>query len=282
MPYILSAFADEAAPGLSEQMRICGENGIKWIEARGIDGKNISEISEKEAKAIRKQLDNEGFFISSIGSPFGKIGINDDFKPHLEAFKRTIEVSCILGAKYMRIFSFYIPKGENPENYSETVTERLSIFLENACGIALCHENEGGIFGQSAVRCKQLYDTLNGRMRLVFDPANFIQCGEDIESAYNMLHEAVEYFHIKDCLHDGTRVVPAGHGDGKIEWLINKFNEKGKSVFLSVEPHLFGQYDTEANAFSVAVMALKTILCINGYIQTKDFGKGYGEWIKIH
>lgn len=297
MPYILSAFADEAAESLAQQIYICEENGVKWIEIRAVDGKNISELTVKEAKSVKKLLDERGFFVSSIGSPFGKIGINEDFKPHLEKFKNTVEVSHVLGAKYIRIFSFRMPLDvkDGSDSYYNKVVERMGLFLENADGIQLCHENEKGIYADTAERCKKLCDATNGKLRLVFDPANFIQCGVGIESAYSLLHDDIEYFHIKDCLHESGKVVPAGYGDGKIEWLVNAFADKRKMAFLSVEPHLKVldghaepvrtncidyEYETAQQAFSTAVMALKTVLCANGYMQTKDFEKGYGEWIK--
>ncbi len=50
-------------------------------------------------KKLKELLDSEGMGVSSIGSHYGKIEITDDFAPHFEAFKNTVEVAKVLGAK---------------------------------------------------------------------------------------------------------------------------------------------------------------------------------------
>ena len=80
----LSAFADEADKTLEGQISALEENGISLLEIRGVDGKNVSDITLKEAEKIRKKLDVHGISVWSVGSPFGKIEIKDDFAPHFE------------------------------------------------------------------------------------------------------------------------------------------------------------------------------------------------------
>ena len=111
MSYTLAAFADEAGSSLTAQIAALQRNGIGLLEIRGVDGKSIADVDAGEAKEIAKRLADAGLAVRSIGSPYGKIGINDDFGPHFEKFRRTLEVAGILGASYMRIFSFFIPAG---------------------------------------------------------------------------------------------------------------------------------------------------------------------------
>ena len=77
----------------------------------------------------------------SLGSPYGKISITEDFAPHLDLFKRGLELADILNAKHIRLFSFYVPAGE-ASAYRNAVMERLFAFLDTAAGsgILLCHE----------------------------------------------------------------------------------------------------------------------------------------------
>lgn len=272
MKFEYAAFADEADAGLAEQIRAMKENGIKYLEIRGVDGENIADISVEKAKQIREQLDANNLAVWSLGSPYGKIGITDDFTPHLEQFKRGIELAHILGAKHIRLFSFYIPEGKTDE-HKEEVFNRLNQFLDAAKGseITLCHENEKGIFGDIADRCVELHRMFPA-LKAVFDPANFIQCGQNTTEAWTLLEPYVEYMHIKDALEDGT-VVPAGKGIGNIPYLLK--NYKGKT--LTIEPHLsvfegFAQlegnektkmgycYPTSRAAFDAAVEALKAII----------------------
>ena len=93
---IISGFSDEICPEFREQLRCVKEWNVNYIEIRGVDGKNISSYTPEEAIKIKETLDEYGVKISSIGSPIGKIGIEDDFAPHFESFKITCELCKIL------------------------------------------------------------------------------------------------------------------------------------------------------------------------------------------
>lgn len=120
MRFRLVAFADDAAPDLAGQIEAMQENGVELLEIRGVDGQNIDGISATKAKVIRKMLGFSGLAVWSLGSPFGKIGINDDFAPHLDNFKHSLELADILGAKHICLFSFYGTSDIDP------VLERLN------------------------------------------------------------------------------------------------------------------------------------------------------------
>ena len=51
----LCAFADEADPQLDGQIEALKANGISLLEIRGVDGKNISQITPAEAKEIKNK-----------------------------------------------------------------------------------------------------------------------------------------------------------------------------------------------------------------------------------
>ena len=250
--YRLAAFADEADPSIDGQIKALLRNGVDFLEIRGVDGQNIADISNEKAREVKAKLDASGLSVWSLGSPFGKIGIHDDFAPHLEKFRRALENCAIFGCSRMRVFSFYVDRKliEAPPVSSgeagsavfaekkaifEEVKERLSVFLEEAgrAGITLCHENEKGIYGERAADCIDIQRALPG-LRAVFDPANFIQAGEDTVKAVGMLEPFIEYLHIKDALCGSGEIVPAGHGDAHIAEILRHYR---KGV-LTIEPHL--------------------------------------------
>ncbi len=238
--FILSAFSDEGGNTLEEQITVLKENNIPLMEPRGIDGVNISDYTEDMAKDLKKTLDENGIKISAIGSPFGKIGILDDFHEHFEKFKRCVENACILDTKRIRLFSFYIPNNDDPAVYRDEVLERLEKMADYSLksGVSCCHENEKGIYGDSDDRCLQILSSLKDKIKGVFDPANFIQCGVDILPAYEKLSPYIDYFHVKDALKNSGQVVPAGEGDGKIKELLTLVNKKDGDIILTIEPHL--------------------------------------------
>ena len=277
-PVKIYAFADEVSSKLDGQILALKRNGLAGLEIRGVDGTNVSAISIEKAKEVRRKLDDNGLTVWSVGSPIGKIKIQDDFDAHLDTYRHTLEIADILGAKNLRLFSFYIPKEDAPAAYHQLVIDRMGVFLDIArdTGVTLCHENEKGIYGDTANRCLELH-TAFPAIKAVFDPANFVQCGEDTLQAWEMLKSHTAYLHIKDALADGS-VVPAGAGLGNVPFIVNDYLHRG-GVALTLEPHLtifdglkaleesgdvsiIGQYTypDPDTAFDAAFAALKSIL----------------------
>lgn len=232
------AFADEASANIDEQIVAMKKNGLDGLEIRNVDGTNISKITIEKAKEVRKKMDDAGLITWSMGSPIGKIGIEDDFEAHLDECKHTIELAHILGAENLRMFSFFIPNDKNPDDYRNEVIDRLGRFVEAArgSGVDLCHENEKGIYGDIAVRCLDILKSVP-ELKGVFDPANFIQCGQNTLEAWDMLKSYIKYFHVKDALSDSS-VVPAGDGEGNLRTIVPDYIKMGGTCF-TIEPHLY-------------------------------------------
>lgn len=273
---ILSAFADEAGATLAEQIAALCENKIPYIELRGVNGKNISDHTPGEAEAVAKELAANGISVYSIGSPIGKVKLNQPFEKELARFENTLNIAKATGAKCIRLFSFF--EWNTLENAEEEVIRRLSAFasLAKDSGITLCHENEKGIFGDTAERCRTLIEKVPN-LASVFDPANFIQCGVNTLAAWEMLKESVQYLHIKDALSDG-KVVPAGYGKGNLKTIVSDFIARGGKV-ATLEPHLHAftglsslsgkdaetilqnhRFATNREAFDYAVKAFRELL----------------------
>ena len=269
-------FADEASADMKEQIEALKRNGFSFLEIRGVDGVNISEITKEKAKEVRTMLDDAGLAVWSMGSPIGKITLNDDFAKHLDLYKRILEYADILGASKIRMFSFYPVEGLSYEETQAKVFERLNAFCDvTPDGIMMCHENEKEIFGESAENCLAIHKAFP-KIRAVFDPANFVQSGVDTLKAWELLHPYVAYFHVKDALADQT-VVPAGEGIGNLPTLLKQYIAGGGEV-LTLEPHLavfpgfeklengaslkeeITYYQSGHDAFDAAANALKKLL----------------------
>ncbi len=238
--FILSAFSDEAGIALEEQIRACQANGITHMELRGLPQGNISTLSTDDAWVLKAKLDSEGMQVSAIGSPYGKINITEDFEPHFEAFKNTVEVAKILDCRLIRMFSFYFDEGQSYEDYRDEVFARVGKMADYALehDVLCCHENEKGIYGDTAERCLDLYRHFEGRLAGVFDPANFIQCGVQPLEAYEMLEPYILYMHVKDAKMADGSVVPVGAGDGHVAEILHRFQKMEGKRFLTLEPHL--------------------------------------------
>ena len=127
-------------------------------------------------------------------------------------------------------------------------------------------------------------DNVKG-LNFIYDPANFLEVGEDPNATLDALHSRVDYFHIKDVISSTEELVPAGYGDGRIDQLVARIPREVDRV-LTLEPHLavfdgYSQIDEKKmknkfkfssnnEAFDAAVSAIKKILCEQGYKETKE------------
>ena len=274
---ILSAFADEYSPELEQQLQVLRENGIGYLEPRFLDGKNIADLTAQEASVLRERLGE--IRVSSIGSPLGKINLEQDMDAHLEQAKRVFETAGILDCPNVRMFSFYLPEGKTREECRSQVIDRLGLLLQaaEAFGVTLCHENEADIYGESPEQCLDLLKAFGGKLKCVFDMGNFVLGGYNpYPDAYQLLQDYIQYFHIKDALYEGA-VVPPGCGKGCIAQLLTEHLKKtGTDVIATLEPHLQTfdglnrlvgktftnpyQYETKEAAFLDAVARIKQLL----------------------
>ncbi len=256
--YKITGFSDEASSDIVTQFETISRLGVEFFEPRVVNGKNISSLTEEETAELKAIMENYGITASSIGSPIGKIKTGDDFEAHFELFKNTVRVAKAIGARYIRMFSFFLPEGEDYDTYTEFVVEKLTRMVKYAEqeGVILLHENEKGIYGNIARRCKVLFERIvSPNFRAVFDFSNFIECDQETMEAYEMLKPYIEYIHIKDNT-KGVGVLPAGKGEGKIEEILRDLYKNGYDGYLSLEPHLT-KYEIP-NDSSELVMSFET------------------------
>ena len=230
------AFADESSANVDEQIQAMLRNGLDGLEIRNVDGVNVADITEEKAYEVKAKMDAAGLTVWSVGSPIGKIEIGKESE-HIEKFKHVLRVAKILGAANIRLFSLHIHDGRRPDECTEEVLSFLKklLSLAEGSGVTLCHENEKDIYGDVPERCLIIHRTLP-EIKAVFDPANYIQCGADTKTAWELLKPYVKYLHIKDALPDGN-VVPAGKGVGNLPAIIKEFTDMGGSA-MTLEPHL--------------------------------------------
>ena len=238
---IMSAFADEYATSFEEQLQGMREFGIQYIELRHADGINVSCMTAEQIQNVKALLDKYGIGVSAIGSPLGKIKLDEDMNAHLETAKTVFEAARTLGAKFVRVFSFYAPEGKKITDMRDEVFAGMEALLKLAreYGVTLCHENEALIYGDVPERCRELLDHFGGELKCVFDMGNFVLEGvTPYPDAYEILKNDIAYFHIKDSLAAGA-IVPPGKGEASIKEILAAYKaEFSRDFFVSLEPHL--------------------------------------------
>jgi sugar phosphate isomerase/epimerase len=241
----ISGFSDEISSDFEEQLKGIEKLNLHYLCLRSADGKGIADYSVSEAeKGLFPRLLKAGVRVSSLGSPIGKIDFDDDqgFKKQLDQLDVLCRISRLLNCRYIRIFSFYIPKGRKKAPFREMVLEKVRalLFVAEKHQVILLNENEKGVYGDTGSSCLDLMETLDHPLyRSAFDFANFVQCGEDTETCWNMLHRYISYIHIKDAVSSSQENVLCGTGEGKIALLLQRaFLKENYNGFLTLEPHL--------------------------------------------
>lgn len=244
-PVIISGFADEISPDFDAQLKTVTELGMHYISLRSADKKGIADYTAEEVEEkLLPRMEAMGVKVSSLGSPIGKVGVEDEegFLKQKDQLEELCRICSLLDCRYIRMFSFFIPEGKNPDDYRDIVLKKLQEFLAIASkyDVILIHENEKDIYGDIGRRCKDLLETLNDpHFAAAFDFANYVQCGEDPLECWNMTRPYIKYIHIKDAVSDNKENVLAGTGEGKIrEILTQAICREGYEGFLTLEPHL--------------------------------------------
>ena len=239
---MLSGFSDEIDRSFDRQLEVVQSLGIPSICLRSADGRNIAEFTLEEARqTLAPRLRAAGVGVSSLGSPIGKIDIQDEeaFHRQCEQLRELCRIAAELGCGSIRIFSFYVADGE-ADAFTASVLKKLRVFLDIArpYGVKLVHENEKDIYGDTGARCALLMRELHSEgLGCAFDFANFVQCGEDPLACWEQLHAFVTEFHIKDALAGGRNVL-CGTGDGRIRDILMQAFAQGFAGTRTLEPHL--------------------------------------------
>jgi sugar phosphate isomerase/epimerase len=240
--WTLSGFSDEISPDFTVQCRVAAELGLRYVEVRSAWDVNILDLAPERLTAMRDILAAHELQVSSIGSPIGKIFIDEDFRPHLERMRHAAEVAQLFGAPYIRIFSFFLRGGVAPADHRDEVIDRMRALARVAedADLILLHENEKAIYGDVPGRCLDIVRSVGSpHLRLAWDPANFVQVGvRPYTEGYDILRPHVEYIQIKDALAADGSVVTAGNGDGEVLRTIRALRHDGFDGFFSLEPHL--------------------------------------------
>jgi sugar phosphate isomerase/epimerase len=237
----LSAFADEIAADPTEQLDVLERHGIRHVEFRSIFGTNVLDLTDAQHDDFRRLLRARGFGLSAIGSPIGKIPIGDPFGPHLDRYRRALDLADFYECPRIRVFSYYLPKGEDPAVSRDEVVRRMAEKAEMALrrGVTLVLENERGIYGDTAARVLDVLETVHmPSLGHAFDPANYVEVGQPIYEAWSLLRPRTIHFHVKDYSLAQGRNVPAGQGDGQVPRLIAEAVAGGFAGFCVLEPHL--------------------------------------------
>lgn len=270
--FTLSAFADEISPDPQKQIEVLQQCEVRYIEFRSILNTNVLALTDLQVQEFQSLLKQHGIGISAIGSPIGKIRIDEPFDEHVQRLERAIALCKVFDTPNIRIFSYYPPddgtwEGRDEGELANEVFRRLEakIQLAEKAGVRLVHENEHRIFGDSPERVRRLFTTLSSQaFGSVYDPANYVFCGYDPWLGWEQTRDMTVHFHIKDWIAGESHGCVAGKGKGRVADVMKDAVARGYQGFATLEPHLLGGGPTGGQTgpdlFPEAVSAFRGVL----------------------
>ena len=246
----ISAFGDEIAVDFEEQLAGLRELNIRLIDVRAAWGVNCADFTLRHVARVNQLCAQYGVAVCCMGSPIGKSPIVDPIAIESDRLQRIGETAHQLGTRNIRLFSFY-PAAEVDDAAMQESIDRLGALaaIAESMDLLLLLENERGLVGESPEQCQAiLRGVASPRLRFIWDPANFAQCGvaRQVERYWDDLRPDIGYIHIKDAkLPDEpgagearSQVTVAGEGDGQLALLLERLRDAGYEGVLSLEPHL--------------------------------------------
>lgn len=321
---LLSGFADEAAYSrtAAEQLGIFAALGLHYYSLRFIDVgnglKNVMQLAEDEISELKRLHDQYAIRVSSIGSPIGKVKLRDvddgssnryvPFDEYLEKdVMKAISLARAFETPLIRGFSFYPPRGDDPDKYIDEAAEKLRAIVERcaAHGCVYGLEVEANLVGHDGASMAALYEKVNHpNMVLIFDGGNLSTQNRPPEVVYRdyaAMKPGLGWMHIKDYRIDPSlkwegyvdeerlkNFVPVDEGDSGHERILRDFRDSfseveermkrlgAPGVFLELEPHLraggqFGGF-SGPDGMGIALRALCRLLDYVGIgYELRDF-----------
>lgn len=311
-PILLSGFADETSSSklAGEQLAAMAALGLRRYTLRFVDLgdgiKNAMALTKREVKSLVAMQDDFGLEVASLGSPIGKVklldiddGTANKYTPFAKYLKQDVAKACdlanALGTKLVRGFSFYHPKGTEPEEHLSQVVDQLGQIAE-ACsdaGLLFGLEVEANLVGQTGKLLDQIHRKVkHPALVLIYDAGNLLTQGyspDESFAEYQAMKRGLGWIHIKDYrpLENTSRgghideealsdYRPVGRGSGVYERVLRDLAEDGGAVLkrmkkiglpgvlLDLEPHVrgggqFGGY-SGADGMGVALRSLTDLL----------------------
>jgi len=285
---LISGFADESANEklAIQQYSAFAAIGLKYYSIRFVDAgngiKNVMELTDQEISHLVSLQADYGLKVSSIGSPIGKVklldvedGTGNKFIPFEKYLAEDVQIACdraeAFGSKLLRGFSFYHPKGTQPEEHLPQVCDQLSAIAE-ACekrGLTFGLEVEANLVGQTGDLLADIAAKVNHpAMVTIFDGANIVMQGfspDQVYRQYLAMKPSLGWIHVKDYSdpsisgriehvdeESASHFVPADRGDSAHEAIFrdlvqflpeldSRVRARGiDGVFIDLEPHLKG------------------------------------------
>ena len=270
----LAVIGDEIGPSLPEMISFCAEQGVRRLDMRTVDGRNLLATTLAEVSTIADALKAADLEVPTLVSPLLKWAAADkaasdgrvDFAfdpaqcPEKDVLAHAFDIAAVLGASRIRVFSHLRYPGFAPRDLGPAFDRLMDLAARHDVAVEL--ENEPvcnlGSVGELA-NFFRTYATSSGRLHPLVDIANsYAMKAPPTEADIAFLAPKVDMIHLKDRDLGRNRTVPLGDGD--IRWADELARllagVEAEEIVASIETHC---PQDGRNATAQSVKALRRI-----------------------
>jgi len=242
-----SGISDEAGRSIDKQIEAHLELGWEYMELRGIEGVNLTQLPEDQFDKVYGKVTEAGLKVSCFASGIANWArpITCDPQADIAELRQAIPRMRRFGTRLIRIMSY--PNDPNrpldEKQWRNEAIRRVKVFAKMAeeGGVILAHENCSGWGGLSAENSNILLGEVDSpALKVVYDTGNPVTYGQDAWEYYTKVRDSIVYMHIKDARRiDGEdQYTYCGEGDGRVRETVADLLATGYDGGFSIEPHL--------------------------------------------
>jgi L-ribulose-5-phosphate 3-epimerase len=286
-PFRLAVINDEITQDFEKSCEIASKDfGLSWIELRGMWGKNITELNDKEVAEARKILAQHNLRVTDIASPLYKVDwpgaprstqserrdqfhADFDFTAQDKLLERCVSLAKAFDTRRIRCFDFWRLADQKP--YRAAINAKLKQAAERCAEdhLILLLENEMSCNTATGEEAAAVLKAIpNRNFMLNWDPGNAAAIGSTpYPNGYDLLpKDRIGHCHCKDVIRKpGGKYEWAPVGGGVIDWVgqFRALKQQGYNKGVSLETHWRGAGTPEAST-RISMQGLKTTLAKAG------------------
>jgi len=260
----LGVITDGINLDLEHALRVMQKNGLNQAELQFLGDKEVGDLSADELMKTKQLVDQYDMQVSCISRHnFAGLGVHEvsvgdtNYNHHMDKLKQCIGMAQQFNAPLVRIMSFrkemvlFGEDGAEKWNVSAGAWEKLVELMGPAVELAekenimlVVETGNNAMITSCFLGCKLIDDLGTEHLKILWDPANALYCGENPMDTFNSMSEGyLGHIHMKDvnvAIHQASiKCVALGKGQmapylPQIADKIKQMNYKGAISLESV------------------------------------------------
>ena len=249
----LGVITDGISLDLEHALKVMQKNGLNQAELQFLGDKEVGDLSADELMKTKQILDQYDMQVSCISRHnFAGLGVHEvtvgdtNYNHHMDKLKQCIEMAQQFNAPLVRIMSFrkemvlFGEDGAEKWNVSAGAWEKLVELMGPVVELAkkenimlVVETGNNAMITSCFLGCKLIDDLATDHLKILWDPANALYCGENPMDTFNSMSGGyLGHIHMKDvnvAIHQ-ARIKCVALGKGQMAPSLPQIAEKIKQM----------------------------------------------------